>query len=357
MKYPYLLLSDLHAHKWSQFSKINADGVNSRLQHILDEIDRGIDELKKAGGDTVVIAGDLFHERGKIDPETFNPVARKIKDHRSTKFRFIALPGNHDLTGKETTELGNAFQSFKIDKLFDIATTPSLYESQLLLIPWCSTVDKLHEAIENIIKATGIDAKDRAGLDLIIHAGIDGVLKDMPDHGLSAAKLAAYGFRRVFAGHYHNHKDFGNGVYSIGATTHQTWSDVGTRAGFSLVYEDRVQFFASHAPEFIDLDPSDEVDEWPLIVPGKFVRVRGFKMSNAEVEETRKTLLAMNAAGVVFQVAREETSIRSTGGPAKVMSMEASLANYITKQIADATLAAKVDAACKDILSVVTTTS
>lgn len=354
MKYPYALVSDLHAHSWSQFGSTGPDGVNTRLMNILDELERAGAEVQAAGGDTIVIAGDLFHVRGSIAPEVFNPVAGYIKALRKRGIKFIAIPGNHDLAGKETTELGNAFQSLAIKDLFEIATAPRhLYD--FALVPWQSTNDKLHAAIKEIIDTSGLRDYDLAKMDLIIHAGIDGVLSNMPDHGLPAAALSAYGFRRVFAGHYHHHKDFGNGVISIGASTHQTWSDVGTKAGFCLVYEDRVQWFASHAPSFVDFDDTTDLDDVPLIVAGNYVRVRGMKLSNSEIKALEGELKDMGALGVSFQVARETASTRSsTGVPAPAMSLEASIAKYIAAQHADPVFGEKIYETCGEILSAVT---
>jgi DNA repair exonuclease SbcCD nuclease subunit len=349
MKFPYLLLADLHCHDWSWGSKSGPDGVNSRLRVIIDELERAAGELRAAGGDTIVIAGDLFHTRGSIDPEVFNPVFEAMERLLKSGIKIVAIPGNHDLKGKETTELGNSFQSLGRLQGFRIATVPMAY-FHVALIPWQSSTAKLHEAIESYT----CDCPGRANMDLIIHAGIDGVLSHMPDHGLKAEALAEYGFRRVFAGHYHHHKDFGNGVYSIGASSHQTWSDVGTKAGFCLVYKDRVEWRASHAPEFIDITPDTDPDDYPLIIPGNYVRVRGFKLSNEELKLMRDELEALGAKGVSFQVARETPTVRATGRAAPAMSLEASLAKFIKDTIEDERLAFMVQESCNDILSVVT---
>ena len=351
MKYPYALCADLHFHPWSQFGATGSGGVNTRLQIALDEIDRMAKELMDAGGDTIVIAGDIFHVRGSIDPEVFNPVANKFRELNDQGIGFIAIAGNHDLKGKETTELGNAFQSFEGNG-FQIASKPQTI-GDLLMIPWQSSRDKLIQVMRDTAGAWSNGG--RSDTDVIIHAGIDGVLSNMPDHGLKAADLASFGFRRVWAGDYHHAKDFGNGVFSIGASTQQTWGDVGTKAGFWLVYDDREQWFASHAPEFVDVDPDTDPDEWPLIVDGNYVRVRGFKLSNEDIKTMRTELEGLGAKGVNFQVARETVSIRTGGAPTAALTLEASLAKYINDQIADAALNTAVQAACREIMTVVRT--
>lgn len=358
MKYPYALFSDPHAHAWSMFSTLDPLGINSRLTITLDEIDRMAAELEAAGGDTIVLAGDLFHTRGLVDPEVFNPVFHRIDSLIQRGFGFIAIPGNHDLKGKETTALGNSFQSLGRLPGFEIAIEPRLIDD-LLMIPWQSTNAGLHEAIKTWIdtdtSASWVaDAAARAKIDLIIHAGIDGVLAHMPDHGLPACDLKSYGFRRVFAGHYHHHASFEDRVISIGASAHQTWSDVGTKAGFLLVWPDRFKHFATHAPRFVDFTPDTDPEELPFIAAGNYVRVRNFKMTNEEIKAMEIELRGMSARGISFQVARETTSARTAGAPTKILSLEASLAKYCANKFTDPVLGEAVYEACGDVLTSVT---
>ena len=66
MRKPYGLVADVHCHAWSAFSRIEEDGVNSRLRIILDELLRVGEEVLELGGNKLVIAGDLFHVRGSV---------------------------------------------------------------------------------------------------------------------------------------------------------------------------------------------------------------------------------------------------------------------------------------------------
>lgn len=325
MTKPYLLVSDLHCHDWSQFASRELDGVNSRLKIILDELDRAVAELKSRGGDLIVIAGDLFHVRGSISPEVFNPVQERFHAIASAGFRLIAIPGNHDLASKETTEIGNAFQSLSSLPNFFVATKPDSSRMGVALIPWQASVDGLRKAVAAIS-----DGCDVSETDLIIHAGIDKVLPNMPDHGLSAEEIASWGYKRVFAGHYHNHAVLADGkVISIGATTHQTWSDIGTKAGYLLVYPDSVEYRASHAPSFVELTGEDDPAEYELIVQGNYVRVRSMKLTDAEIQLLRSELIGMGAIGITFQVAKEVTSARTGAAATKSVSLDESVSNYV----------------------------
>jgi len=326
---PYALLSDQHAHGWSAFATIGPNGVNTRLQWILDEMARAATELLAAGGDTMIFAGDLFHERGKIDPEVFNPVHDTIRNILSRGVQIIAIPGNHDLKGKNTTKLGNAMQSLGALEGFTMLTQPAFYEisrSRLwnaALVPWFNDLVDLRKAINEF-------GGDRSNADLIIHAGIDGVLPGMPDHGLTAKELAGYGFKRVFAGHYHHHKAMeGDKVFSIGALTHQSWRDIGSKAGFLLVYPDRVDYRASRAPSFIEIDSSVPEEEIPLLVEGNYARIRGRKLSGAKVNELREELTSHGAIGSLIEVLPEEVVARDGSVKTTGATLETSVESFI----------------------------
>ncbi len=53
---------------------------------------RAAAEVRAAGGDTLVFAGDLFHTRGSLDPEVFNPVIETIKGLTWDGYRIVAIP-------------------------------------------------------------------------------------------------------------------------------------------------------------------------------------------------------------------------------------------------------------------------
>lgn len=341
---PYALLSDQHAHLWSAFSTALPSGVNSRLAVILGEMERAADELVAAGGSTMVFAGDLFHVRGSIDPEVLNPTVDCVERILGRGVQIFAIPGNHDLKGRETVELGNAMQTLgKLDG-FTVVTKPTSFELDgecVFLFPWRSAVTDLRAEMEAVAY--------RGHWDAIIHAPVNGVIFGIPDHGFDAKELAGLGFKRVFAGHYHNHVDFGNGVCSIGATTHQTWSDIGSKAGFLLVHPDKVVYRASHAPKFVEINADTDPDDISLIVDGNYVRVCFETLSPSEEIEWRETLVGMGAKGVVIHASKAPAVSRAGATVKTGASLESSVGGYI------ATLAHEREAAltalCQDILS------
>lgn len=329
----YGIVSDLHMHLWNTFAHQDPDGGNSRLRAITSELERAADTVKAAGGNLLVVAGDIFHTRGSLDPEVLNPVRDTFDRILLKGIAVYVIPGNHDLKSDETREVSSAVQNLENDYGDGISHIQVFNEPKIVngiancrmgFVPWRNKIDDLLADLEKL--ATDPEA---AQTDVFIHAGIDGVLSGIPGHGLSAAKLASYGFRRVFAGHYHNHRDMGDGVYSIGATTHQTWSDVGTRAGFLIVEGDTgaVEFHDTKAPKFMDISGLDEM-EMELACQGNFVRFRGPQMTQTEINEFRDQLRAWGALGVQLEVPKASAILRSTT-PAKGLTLAQSVEKFV----------------------------
>ena len=266
MTKPYGIIADAHLHNWQAFAVMQSDGMNSRLTALLAEITRAAIALRKAGGDTLYIAGDVFHVRGSVAPSVLNPVIALIKKLVSLGIKIRIIAGNHDLEGKHSERLGSAVTALEDVGALVCHLTGTFHEDKVIMIPWFDKLDDLRA------QATKInESGDFGDYDLIIHAPLNGVITGLPDHGLSTAEIAQWGFKRVFAGHHHNHADTGSGVYSIGAIAHHTWSDVGSKAGFVIV-GDEVAHVESSLPKFIDVYPNMTEDEVAAIAPGNFLR-------------------------------------------------------------------------------------
>lgn len=329
---PRCLLADIHLHNWSSFSSIDEGGVNTRLEMLLSEIRRANQELINAGGSVMVIAGDLFHVRGSIAPSVLNPALDTFREIIDSGTEVVIIPGNHDLEGKHTERLGSAVTALE-NAGCTIIDRPCFMRN-MLLIPWYESVKDLQKAIEDAIDANTEPGYDpTSSYDLIMHAPIDGVITGLPDHGLKPEWLASLGFKRVFAGHYHNHKEFPGGVYSIGALAHHTWSDVGSKAGFLIVSDDDVRYCASHVPSFIDITDKTDPDEIPLLVDGHYVRIKTPVANNAVIQSVREELMEYGARGVVVQTVKaavlKRESSAVTSGVKAGMSLVQSVSKYI----------------------------
>jgi DNA repair exonuclease SbcCD nuclease subunit len=307
--------------------------VNTRLTMILDEIERCAVETKKAGGDTVYHGGDLFHVRGSIEPSVLNPTRARFEHiYRTHGVKFRLLPGNHDLEFKHSHKVGNSVEAMASEWVEVDHETQIHHEHKVVQVPWIERVEDLKAALtlerDNLLVAGHGDPSE---FDLIIHAPIDGVIEGLPDHGLSGDWLAELGFKRVFSGHYHNHKEITPGkVWSIGALTHQTWGDVGSKAGFLVVSESEVKWHSTHAPQFVDIDAGMDPTEVTLRCDGNYVRVKVSNAKPSEVSAIRDGLMKQGALGVNVNVVKTASTGRAATSTVKAgASVEVQVTDYI----------------------------
>jgi DNA repair exonuclease SbcCD nuclease subunit len=321
MSAPYALVSDLHCHNWSQFSQIGSDGVNTRLRIILDELIRAAQTLKKAGGTTLRVAGDLFHVRGNIAPSVLNPTFATFKwICEALEIDVEIIPGNHDLEGLHADELGNAMQQLDLIEGVEVITKPTVCEDGTVMLPWIESLDELRKEAAKL---------KNPNADLIIHAPLNGVIRGLPDHGLDPVEVSKWGYRRVFTGHYHNHTAPMDGAISIGATTHQTWSDPNTAAGFLIVYPDRYEFHESQAPKFVNVDQ-------PIVdttaVRNNYCRIRLQDVEADELDKFKADLKAAGAAGIVDHSTKKRPDTRGVAAPQN-LTLEVSVAQFVANDL------------------------
>lgn len=340
----YGIVSDLHFHNWSAFSSTDQKGMNTRLGLLIKELHRAAKEIRDAGGDTLFVAGDVFHVRGQIAPSVLNPVIEAFAEISKTLKVYI-LAGNHDLEGRNSNWLGSAvsaLESPSVKTISDEEQVVSVGSASVGLIPWQDDLSRLK------VKIIGL--KDEVD-DLIIHAPMNRVIKGIPDTGLDPDWLATLGYRNIYSGHYHNHKCFHDRVFSIGALAHHTWSDVGSKAGFILVSDSgEAAFRASHCPEFVEIDHGMSESDMALTADGNYVRVRLATSNLADVQEVREFLIEVGALGVnvIAEPARSTVS-RAATSVKKGMTTAESVASYIDPTGTDASRAAVRDL-CMDIL-------
>jgi hypothetical protein len=356
---PFVLIADVHLHQWSQFAEVTHYGANSRLAGLHSEITRAAITVKQKGGKRMVVAGDLFHVRGSIAPSVLNPTLDIFKAIVDMGIEVLIIPGNHDLEGKDSERVSSAVTALEGVGCRVIHETELIVEGDMLLVPWFDNVTALKDELAEQVRAMREDGFDPAKNDLIIHAPVNGVIKGIPEHGLESTWLAELGFRRVFAGHYHNHTmtcpgiakpnpagtkgaedEFLPGygpVYSIGALAHHTWSDVGSKAGFLIVGEehpDNVKHYPSQLPKFVDFDESVLDGDSTVNLPfkGNFVRLKTHSTKLSDINQAREALLTMGAKGVVI-VSVPKPAEERTGAIASSVSAGASIQQSISEFI------------------------
>jgi len=351
MTKPFGVASDVHLHNWTAFAESTADGVNSRLRIILNELIRAAQQTLKSGGKRMVITGDLFHVRGSITPSVLNPTLdtfRQIIDMGIEEVDVLA--GNHDLESKDSNALTNACEALsQLSEVMVVSATKIVDRNRAVYVPWYDNSDDL---LAEINRAIGELPEPVGEYDLFIHAPVDDVLPNMPGHGINPDDLKNLGFRYVFSGHYHNHKEVRDGVFSVGATTHQTWGDVDSKAGFLLVNDRGVSYWPSEAPAFVDLSAAtvtDDVEAWDLC-SGNYVRVKLDQVTQSEVAEIKSWLIDdIGAKNCIIQ-ATPKNKVVSRTRSSKGGTLRESVGDFVGSK--NMTVEKKdVLAVCEDILT------
>lgn len=323
---PFGVISDSHYHSFSAFAKQNGH-INSRLQIMIDETRRAAIHMKEAGCTAMFHAGDIFHVRGRVAPSVLNPVVDLYDEIvNDIGLKVFLLAGNHDLEFEDANRIGNSGEALRHTGVRVVSDEPFFeFERGVLMIPWHAKQNALLDAIDAATEDENVDE-----VTLMIHAPVNEIIPGLPDHGIDPDVLASYGFKNVFVGHYHNHKEVRPNVFSVGALTHQNWGDISSKAGYLIVQNDgSVQHFETSAPKFIDLENLSEEDF--DTIAGNYVRARIEIEDEKEVQTYRDMLLdELGAAAALILPLRKDKVITRTGAAKTNLDrLEDSIAHYI----------------------------
>lgn len=324
---PVLLISDTHYHNFGQYAQVLPSGVNSRLQDILRATLEAAKALREAGGDTIIHAGDVFHVRGKLAPSVLNPVLDLYKALIQKGFKVYMLSGNHDLETKDAKRLSSGVTALENVGVM-VITEPvikTMPDGQIWhLVPWIENLDDLRREIGSVTAD-----------NTVIHAPMNNVIRGIPNHGLGPKDFEKAGCKRVFCGHYHNHRSFHFGstgiAYSIGALTHQNWGDVDSACGYMLVWPDRAEQRDTSAPKFRVIKPTTAItdayvtDNYIKVVDGDFDDPR-------EVQDMKDRLILAGAKAVVVEgLVRKPSATRGGAKTTGAPTLATILSDYIDR--------------------------
>lgn len=352
---PYGIISDPHNHSWNQFSRILPTGINSRLQNILDAELAAAKAVLAVGGKRLYVAGDLFHVRGSVSPKVLNPVIHLFEKITGMGIEIRVLTGNHDLESRNSETLSNACEALSpIEGVRVVSTMTIFHDDNMVMVPWYDDIADVRKHIAVAIEEIEELGDTAANYSLMIHAPVNGVLIGIPDHGFYWKELERFGFKRVFSGHYHNHKKFEGEVYSCGALTHQTWNDIKTVAGHIIVDDAGVTHTKSAAPEFREYDIAWDDDTAAENCKGNFIRVRLGEADDDEITMIRDHIVGLGALGCLVQAIPvpkgTATARTATTATSKAPTVRESISEWIKNNAASMT-STEVEKLCSEILT------
>ena len=217
-----LLFSDLHIHA-------HKESV-SRLNHCLEVLNWIFEQAHEHDVDDIIFAGDLFHDRGKIDVlvylKTFEVFMQRLLVE-NPKFKFWALVGNHDMYHRENWDV-NSVKPLTAIPGFEIIDKPSSLcfgDKLQLIIDFCPYSDNPIRELEKL-KA---DRKKESLRMLVGHMAIHGAQLNKL-YGTRADVIVEYDnemipvsvdvfndWDHVFLGHYHGAQRLSASVEYLGS--------------------------------------------------------------------------------------------------------------------------------------------
>jgi DNA repair exonuclease SbcCD nuclease subunit len=292
-----IAFGDLHAHAFTDFAEKHPKYINTRFEKILGTIDHMIDYSLKNKIEYILFAGDMFHQRVKVDQTVRNLVYNKLKKASDNGLQVIAIPGNHDQV--DNTD----FPHHALHEFRDITNVTVLdgFEEFLLeedddgeyvvlfTVPYSKNVQLVKDRINGFVK--GIK-KDKVKHSILLgHLGISGATVGKSSYAMQDAFGLGDLYPEVFQfgifGHYHKRQLLGKHKHFAytGSPLPHNFNDVGDFGFIEIdTIENTLEFKNIDSPKFITVtDPEQNVDE----LEGHYVR---FQIPAESVERVSEKL-------------------------------------------------------------------
>lgn len=232
-----IAFSDFHLHIYESFAKPDTRYPNDRFRAQIDTLQKVFDTARENNAD-VMFAGDLFHQRSRINDIVFNEAYRVIAENPDIKT--YLLRGNHDSRNNQT-DSPHWLETFKYlphVTVFSVPDSVQTSDFNLYAIPYSDDVAFLKQ---EIAKFAAIQKNETKPGILMAHVGVDGSETGRYSHRLEGAfkvgDLYPDVFDYVILGHYHKRQFLGglDNVFYCGNTIQTSFSDEGQEKGvFSI---------------------------------------------------------------------------------------------------------------------------
>jgi DNA repair exonuclease SbcCD nuclease subunit len=285
-----LITADIHVDKHRMFDVYcGKNKVSKRLQDGLDGLKWVYETalLKDCGA--IVIAGDLFHTRHKVDVEVFNLVFSSLAAFNSIDWHILA--GNHDQYTDQITSI-EALGYLPHIHTYVNAERVKIGNETFDFIPY----REVPTHYLNEIKSLGEPDED---IYCITHVSIDGAVVGTFEHRPKADMYVSYFptyYKHIYAGHYHRHQKIKNFTYT-GSLTPLDRSDMGQEKGALLLHENGSDEFLIYRdpPHFVNIKWSEILNSEKLdIISGNFVTLDVNVHPYPSMPEIEKTLESYN---------------------------------------------------------------
>ena len=284
-----LISGDLHiaAHKKSQ----------ERLQHTIDALKWIFETAHQKNIKHVIIAGDLFQDRSKIDIAAYHWTFETFIKYGKGLEIYLLL-GNHDLLHRLKCDITSVRPLSALSGVHVIGepSTVPVGEYPVSFLPF--TIDPAED-----LKSIWNDSDFKL---LIGHLAVSGAqngkyhLADVMvehDGDMTIVDAAVFdGWDQVFLGHYHQGQKISDNIEYVGSPLELNFGEAFTQKHiiiFDMETQEKQYIVNNFSPRHYILNP-EEVDEYDL--EGNFIRLEVDNLSAAEVVEFKKKIIEKNAS-------------------------------------------------------------
>ena len=189
-------------------------GVQGRLDDILWSVRVIREYCRLADINTVIIAGDLFHDRKSIDIEVMSKTCDFFEETQE-KFnqQWIAFPGNHDMFLRHSWDINSLRAMSKHMTIIEDVKILKINDTRFWILPFITYEKSYMRVLDKI------NEQYQEGDILLTHIGVKGatlnscfLLKDW-----STVSFENSPFHRVYTGHFHCQQQVGENVWYPGS--------------------------------------------------------------------------------------------------------------------------------------------
>jgi DNA repair exonuclease SbcCD nuclease subunit len=180
-------------------------GLPKKLNDILWSLKTIKEYAKKNDIDTVVILGDLFHDRVNINIEVLNAACEFFEEAKNEGQKWIAFPGNHDMPLRNSWDINALKPLRKQLTIIDSIKLLKLHGQRFFVVPFIH-----YEAIYMKI-IDQIEQQYQNGDILLTHVGVHNATLNecFLIKNWSTVNFERSLFDLVFTGHFHCHQSVG----------------------------------------------------------------------------------------------------------------------------------------------------
>ena len=291
----FLLSADLHLY----LHKKSAD----RLQDCLNVLDWIFRTATAKSVDHVIIAGDLFHDRYKIDVPTYQLAFETFQKHcESGAFQTWLLIGNHDMWFANKGDFSSVVPLGGLPNVTIInkPCVKSIGKINVAFIPYTSDV---------IGSLKALDASSSSSAEILVgHLAIDGACLNPYARTRSEVMVENDGemvrvdakifakYKQVFLGHYHSSQTLNGNVEYLGSPLQLNFGEA-FQEKHVVIYDtdsDMKEYVVNNfSPKHFIIKQS-EADQYPL--SGNFLKLLPEHGKYMDVIEVRKEFMERHGA-------------------------------------------------------------